>query len=152
MVQRLPDDFKEFLKLLNSHDVEYLLVGGHAVGHYGYVRNTADMDVWVAICLENARRIVATLEAFGFSRGSVTPDLFLAEDRVVSLGFPPLRLDVITTIAGVTFPECYSRRTRDVIDGVEVSIISLEDLKANKVASARPKDLVDLHELDNNGK
>jgi predicted nucleotidyltransferase len=147
MVQRLPDDFKEFLKLLNSHDVEYMLIGGHAVGHYGYVRNTADMDVWVATSPENARRIVATLEAYGFSRGSVTADLFLAEDRVVSLGFPPLRLDIITTIAGVTFAECYSRRTRAEIDGVDVSLISLDDLRMNKAASGRLKDLADLDEL-----
>jgi predicted nucleotidyltransferase len=148
MAQQLPDDFREFLRLLNSHGVEYMLVGGHAVGHYGYVRNTADMDVWVAISSENAGRIVAALEAFGCNGGSITPGLFLAEDRVVAVGFPPLRLDIITTIAGVNFAECYPRRVRDVIEGVEVSIIGLDDLKKNKAASGRPKDLVDLDELE----
>jgi len=83
------NDFKEFLRLLNFHEVEYLLIGGYAVGHYGYPRATVDMDVWVAISPENARRVVAALEAFGFSPGSVSSDLFLAENQIVRLGVPP---------------------------------------------------------------
>jgi predicted nucleotidyltransferase len=148
MALRLPDDFKEFLRLLNSHGVEYLLVGGYAVGHYGYPRATADMDVWVAMAPENAKRVVAALEAFGFSPGSVSPDLFLANNQIVRLGVPPFRLELLTTISGVTFAECYSRRNQDVVDGVGVSLIGLDDLKANKAATGRPKDLDDLQHLD----
>src|SRR3954454_3421034 len=118
MAMRLPADFREFLRLLNSHGVEYLLIGGYAVVYYGHPRTTADMDVWVAISPENAGRVVAALEAFGFSPGSVSPDLFLAENQVVRLGVPPLRLELLTTISGVTFAACYARRTRAVIDGV----------------------------------
>jgi predicted nucleotidyltransferase len=150
MAMRLPDDFKEFLRLLSSHEVEYLLIGGYAVGQYGYPRATADMDIWVAISPENARRVVAALEAFGFSPGSVSADLFLAENRVVTLGVPPFRLELLTTISGVTFADCFARRIRAAIDGVDVSLISLADLKANKAASGRLKDLDDLQHLPPN--
>lgn len=147
----LPPDFKEFLRLLNSYRVEYLLVGGYAVGYYGYPRATADMDVWVAISTENANRVVAALREFGFSPDAVPPVLFLTENRVVRLGVPPLRLEIITTISGVTFAECYPQRTRAVLSGVDVPLISLHHLKINKAASGRPKDLDDLHHLDLGG-
>ena|SRR5438093_7127391 len=147
----LPDDFKEFLRLLNSYRVEYLLVGGYAVGYYGYPRATADMDVWVAISTENANRVVAALREFGFRPDAVPPVLFLTENRVVRLGVPPLRLEIITTISGVTFAECYPQRTRAVLSGVDVPLISLHHLKINKAASGRPKDLDDLHHLDLGG-
>src|SRR5689334_10870569 len=127
----LPDDFKEFLRLLNSAGVEYLLVGGYAVGYYGYPRATADMDVWVARVPENAERLAAVLRAFGFSPAAVSADLFLAENQVVRLGVPPLRLEILTSISGVTFAECHARRTQAVLDGIEVALISLRDLKAN---------------------
>jgi hypothetical protein len=151
MVLRLPKDFKEFLKLLNAHKVEYLLIGGYAVGHYGYPRATADMDIWVAASPENARRTVETLEAFGFSCGSISTDLFLPGSQIVRLGVPPDRLEIVTTISGVQFAECYARRTLAVIDGVEVSLIGLSDLKLNKAASGRLKDLVDLEHLPADG-
>ena len=144
----LPDDFREFLRLLNSYGVEYLLVGGYAVGYYGYPRATADMDVWVAISPENAQRVVAAVTQFGFSSEAVPPDLFLTENRVIRLGVPPLRLEIITTISGVTFAECYPQRTRAVLGGVDVSLISLHHLKINKAASGRPKHLDDLRQLD----
>src|SRR5947209_1434931 len=112
MALRLPEDFKEFLKLLNSHGVEYLIVGGYAVGFYGYARATADMDVWVGVSPQNAGRVAAALCDFGFGPESVSPDLFLVEDRIVRLGVPPLRLEILTTISGVSFVDCYSHRTR----------------------------------------
>ena len=145
---QLPPDFKEFLRLLNSHGVEYLLVGGYAVGYYGYPRATADMDVWIDRTPENAGRVVEALRAFGFSPEAVSADLFLAENQVVRLGVPPLRLEILTSISGVTFTECYPQRTRAVLDGVEVALISLPHLRVNKAASGRPKDLDDLQHLD----
>jgi predicted nucleotidyltransferase len=144
---RLPDDFKELLRLLNSNGVEYLLIGGYAVVYYGYPRATAAMDVWVANSPENAGRVAAALEAFGFSSGSVSPDLFLAENQIIRLGVPPNRLEILTTISGVSFTECYARRALAVIDGVDVSIIGLDHLKLNKAASGRPKDLIDIEHL-----
>jgi predicted nucleotidyltransferase len=145
---RLPHDLREFLKLLNSARVEYLLVGGYAVGHYGYPRATADMDIWVAISEDNARRLVRALKAFGFDVPDLKPELFLEADRIVRFGEPPLRIEILTSVSGVSFEDCFARRARVRLDGLRVSIISLEDLKKNKAASGRLKDLDDLQALD----
>ncbi|MCC6444231.1 MAG: nucleotidyltransferase [Armatimonadetes bacterium] len=143
----LPNDFKEFLRLMNTHDVRYLLVGGYAVGYYGYPRATADMDLWVAVGPENAKKLVAVLREFGFASPEVTEAIFLTENRIIRMGMPPVRIELLTTISGVDFEECYRSRAADDLDGVEVSIISLEHLKINKKASGRHKDLDDLENL-----
>lgn len=143
----LPLDFKEFLKLLNEHDAGYLLIGGYAVGYYGYARATMGMDVWIAIKPENAERVVAALRDFGFGTPELTPDLFLQVDRIVRMGIPPMRIEIHTGISGVDFDECYRDRVVDTFDGVSVGIISLHHLKINKKASGRYKDLDDLENL-----
>lgn len=144
---RLPPDFKEFLRLLNSKGVEYLLVGGYAVGYHGYPRATGDMDIWIAMSRNNAERAVAVLQQFGFDALEVSVEIFLEENRVIRMGVPPFCIELLTTISGVDFYECYAKRLRDVIDGVEVNVINLEDLKANKRASGRAKDIDDLENL-----
>jgi hypothetical protein len=141
---RLPQDFREFLKLLNSKRVEYLLIGGYAVGYYGYPRPTGDMDIWIGRERENAKRLVVALEEFGFASSF---EVFLEENKVVRMGVPPFRLEILTTIDGVSFPDCYSERTHVLLDEVEVDLISLRDLKTNKKASGRLKDLSDLENL-----
>ena len=146
MIQ-LPPDFKEFLKLLNSHRVEYLLVGGYAVGYHGYPRATGDMDLWVAIRQRNAEKLVAVLREFGFNAPQLSADLFLQENQIVRMGVPPMRIELLTTISGVGFDSCYSERIVDVIDNVEVYIINLKYLKQNKQASGSHKDLDDLQHL-----
>ena len=146
-IVNLHPDFKEFLKLLNSHKVEYLLVGGYAVAYYGYTRATADMDVWVAIHPQNAQRLVAALVEFGFHVPDLKPGLFLKEGQVIRLGVPPVRLEIMTTISGVNFADCYSQRVTDNLDGVEINLISLSHLKTNKTAAKRHKDLNDLENL-----
>lgn len=143
----LPNDFKEFLKLLNAHQVEYLLIGGYAVGYYGYPRATADMDIWIAANTANADRIVAVLKEFGFNPAELSPQLFLKEWQVVRLGVPPVRIEIATTISGVNFSECYEQRIEDELDGVKVNLISLKHLKLNKEASGRHQDLADLENL-----
>ena len=144
---RLPPDFKEFLQLLNSEKVEYLLVGGYAVGYYGYPRSTGDMDIWIGMHPENAAALVRTLHAFGFSLDSLSTDLFLGANRVLRIGFPPLRIDLLTSVSGLDFATCYAHREAAVIDDAEVSLISLDDLKANKKAMGRAKDADDLEHL-----
>ena len=141
----LPRDFKEFLQLLNSHRVEYLMIGGYAVGFYGYPRATADMDVWVNANSENAKKLVEVLKEFGF--GEVEADVFQKEKQIIRMGTPPLRIELLTSISGVRFGECYGRRSNAEVDGVEVSLIGLEDLKMNKAASGRYKDMDDLEHL-----
>jgi hypothetical protein len=144
---RLPRDFKEFLRLLESHGVEYLLIGGYAVGYYGYVRATADMDVWVSSKPDNADKVVAALREFGFDLPDLNRELFIQEGNVVRMGVPPFRLEILTSISGVDFASCYADRVRTTIDDLPVSVIRLQHLKANKKASGRLKDLVDLQHL-----
>jgi predicted nucleotidyltransferase len=143
----LPHDFKEFLKLLNARKVEYLLIGGYAVGYHGYPRATADMDIWIAMHPANAERIVAVLKEFGFDLPELSPKLFLKEWQVIRMGVPPLRIELATTVSGVDFVECYAERIVDVLDGVKVNLISLKNLKVNKKACGRHKDLADLDNL-----
>jgi hypothetical protein len=144
---RLPQDFKEFLKLLKDHNVKYLLIGGYAVGYHGYPRATADMDIWIATHPQNAEKIVEVLKEFGFNLPELTIELFLKEDQIVRMGLPPVRLEISTTISGVTFDECYEERIIDTLDDVEVNLINLKHLKINKKASGRYKDLNDLENL-----
>ena len=146
MIQ-LPPDFKEFLKLLNSHRVEYLLVGGYAVGYHGYPRATGDMDLWVAVRQNNAEKLVVALREFGLNAPQLSADIFLQENQIIRMGVPPMRIELLTTISGVDFDSCYSERIVDVIDNVEVHIINLKHLKQNKQASGRHKDLDDLQYL-----
>ena len=143
----LPLDFKEFLKLLNEKGVRYLLIGGYAVGYHGYPRATNDMDVWIAIHLDNAQKIVDVLKEFGFDQPELTPELFLQKNKIIRMGNPPMRLEISTGISGVKFEECYASRIVDTLDGVQVDIIDLTHLKANKKAAGRLKDLADLENL-----
>ena len=143
----LPPDFKEFLKLLKEHDVKYLLIGGYAVGYHGYARATEDMDIWVAVHPDNAQKLVSAMKSFGMEDPSLKPELFMQKPKIIRIGFPPLRLEINTSIDGIEFEECYKARITDYFDGVEVSIIDLENLKKNKKASGRAKDIADLEEL-----
>jgi predicted nucleotidyltransferase len=145
---RFPADLREFLKLLNSARVEYLLIGGYAVGYYGYPRATGDLDIWVAISDKNARKLVRVLKDFGFDVPNLSPEVFVETNRLVRFGEPPLRIEILTTISGVSFDDCFARRNRVKFDGLRVNLISLDDLKKNKAASGRPKDLDDLQALD----
>ncbi len=143
----LPSDFKEFLKLLNAHQVEYLLIGGYAVGFHGYPRATVDMDIWIAMNPANSQRIVTVLKEFGFDLPELSPELFLKEWQIIRLGVPPVRIELATTLSGVNFDECYAERVVDILDGVKVNLISLNHLKINKKASGRHQDLADLENL-----
>jgi hypothetical protein len=144
---RLPNDFKEFLQLLNGHRVEYLLVGGYAVGYHGYPRATVDLDIWVAATPLNARQLVEVFRKFGFEVKELKEDLFLQENKIIRIGEPPLRIEVMTSVSGVDFDACYEQRIVDTIDGIQVNFINLENLKANKLAAGRHKDLNDLENL-----
>lgn len=146
-IPALARDFKEFLKLLNSNHVEYLLIGGYAVGIHGHIRATNDLDIWVNVSSENAVRIEGALRQFGFSVAGLTPDLFLARDSVIRLGVPPIRIEILTSISGVEFESCYAEKEMIQIGEVTIPVISLARLRQNKMASARAKDLADLENL-----
>ena len=143
----LPNDFKEFLKLLRAYEVKYLLIGGYAVGLHGYVRSTNDIDFWVSMTSDNAERVVEVLKEFGFDVPELSSDLFLKRDQIVRMGIEPLRIEVTTTISGVEFDACYPERVETTLDDLPVSVINLRDLRINKEASGRLKDLADLENL-----
>src|SRR4030042_2766596 len=143
----LHPDFKDFLRLLSSHGVEYLVVGGYAVGYHGYPRATGDMDIWIAVNEANAERTTRALRAFGMPEVGTTKRLFTEKDKVVRMGVPPVRIEVITGASGVDFNECYSRRGNVEIAEIPVNFISLDDLKSNKKAAGRHKDLEDMEHL-----
>jgi hypothetical protein len=145
-IQLVPD-FKDFLKLLSEEKVEYLLVGGYAVGFHGYPRATKDMDIWVAINPENAERLVRVFIRFGFSSKSISSASFLNEKKVIEIGIDPVRIDVIMSISGITFAECFAQRVNFLYEGININLINLEDLKTNKRATGRLRDLADVEEL-----
>ena len=143
----LHPDFKDFLKLLNSQGVEYLLVGGYAVGYHGYPRATGDMDIWIAVSESNAQKAAGALLEFGMPADEVSKELFITRDKIIRMGIPPVQIEVITSASGVDFTECYSRREMVEINGISVNFISIEDLKKNKRAIGRHKDMEDLEHL-----
>jgi hypothetical protein len=146
MASLLPTDFLEFLKLLNARKVEYLVIGGYAVGYHGYPRATGDIDIWIPRSETTAGKMVEVFADFGFTSG-VTIDLFLRERGIVRLGIPPNRLEVTTYIDGVEFLECFERRVVADIQGEAINFLGLNDLRVNKRASGRLKDLADLENL-----
>ena len=143
----LPQDFKEFLKILNHKKIRYLLIGGYAVGYHGYPRATNDMDIFISKDIETANQMVSALKDFGFDIPQLKNELFLKENNIVRMGIPPMRIEILNTISGVTFEDCYSKRIIEEIDGVQINIINLEHLKINKQASGRHKDLDDYENL-----
>ena len=144
---KLPQDFREFLKLLEDEGVEYLLIGGYAVGCHGYPRATADLDLWVEVSQENAARTVKAVRRFGMDVPGLSVEVFLERNKVIRMGVPPVRIEMHTGISGVTFSDCYGRRQRVDFGGLEVNLIGLDDLKTNKRASGRRRDLEDLDHL-----
>jgi hypothetical protein len=147
MAQELAQDFKEFLNLLRVNQVEYLLIGAYAVGYHGYPRATQDLGVWIASTPQNATRLVAVLHEFGFGMAEVTPEFVLRPNNIIRMGREPVRIEILNWASGVDFDECYRERVVDEVDGVEVSLIGLDQLKKNKKAAGRLKDLADLEEL-----
>ena len=103
-------DFREFFESFKARDVRYLVVGGYALGYHGAPRYTGDIDAWVEPTAENSRRVVAAFRDFGFESPGLGPDAFAAEDVIVQIGRPPLRIDVITSPSGVAFGPCYEGR------------------------------------------
>lgn len=144
----LPQDWREFLSSLNAKRVRYLVIGAHALAAHGAPRYTADLDVWVEPTDANAQKVMVALRAFGFGAlKGLTADDFVALDKVVMLGVPPMRIDLLTSISGVAFASAWKRRVRTKLGGVTVNVLSVADLRANKLAAGRPKDLADAQTL-----
>jgi len=140
-------DFEEFFGSCNKCDVEYVVVGGYAFAFHAHPRYTGDMDVFVRPSEENAQRVMGALRDFGFALSSLTWRDFAAAGHVVQLGYPPLRIDILTSIDGVSFDEAWSRRVATHYGEQHIWLLSKEDLIRNKRASGRKQDLLDLESL-----
>lgn len=142
------DDLREFLKSLTAHEVEYLLIGGFAVALHGYPRATADLDLWIGVSPANVERVLAALRDFGFDPTEEAARALATPGKILRMGYPPIRIELITAPAGVKFGPCQMRAARKDVFGVAVPVISLDDLITNKRAAGRPKDLIDAAELE----
>jgi predicted nucleotidyltransferase len=143
----LNQNFREFLRLLIEHGVRFLVVGGYAVGVHGFPRYTGDLDVFVAIDADNASRLKAVFDAFGFGDLGVSEADFREHNTIVEMGREPTKIQVLTGIDGVEFGSAYDKRISVELDGLSVPFIGIDDLLRNKEASGRSKDLIDLNEL-----
>jgi hypothetical protein len=152
---KLPPDWSEFIGLLNFHGVRYLIVGAHALAVHGRPRATQDIDVWVEPTAVNAKRLGKALGEFGFAALAHEARRFAEPDRMATLGNPPLRIDIMTSITGVPFSKAWKGRIKVALDGYEVGFLGRKELVENKLACGRPKDQADialLEEIENNGK
>ena len=143
----LNQDFKEFIQSLNDNQVRYLVVGGYAVALHGYPRYTKDIDIWIELSPENASRMVRALEQFGFGALGLREQDFLDADTIIQLGSPPRRIDLLTTLTGVDFDQCFMMRVVVDMDGLPVNFIDLENLRRNKRATGRAQDIADVENL-----
>jgi predicted nucleotidyltransferase len=140
-------DFRDLLRSLNEEEVDYLVIGGMAVNYHGHHRSTGDLDLWVAVNIENEDRLARALRKFGFSEETVSRRPLLEKPKFIRIGEAPIRVEIHTEIAGVEFGECLPRSRKETIQGILVPFIGLEDLRKNKKAAGRLKDLADLEAL-----
>lgn len=143
----LSKDFKEFVALLIKHEAEYMIVGGYAVGVHGYPRYTGDLDIWLNPTVPNAERVLRAITDFGFGSFNLTVADLTKEGNVIQFGQPPLRIDLLTAIDGVTFDACYANRKEVTFDGLAMNFIGYHDLVTNKKATGRHRDLDDVENM-----
>ncbi len=145
-MRHLPDDFRDFLSILNEKQVRYLIVGGWALGVHGYVRATGDMDIWIGTEDENVDGLIESLVEFGVPSG-ISKDFFKEKGNAFRMGTPPMRIEVITEATGIDFSNSYENRIQIEADGIAIPFLAYEDLVKNKRSSGRLKDLADLEGL-----
>ncbi len=144
--KQLPEDFKEFLSLLNKNKVKYLLLGGWAVGIYGAPRATADIDIFISVDDDNLNKLLKALYDFGSI--TVPKEHFKNMGRVFRMGRSPIRIEILNQASGIDFENCYKKRKKINVDGINISTISETDLLKNKKMSGRAKDIADLRNLE----
>lgn len=141
-------DFVEMLSALSEAGAEFLVVGAHALAAHGYPRATGDLDLWVRADAANALRVLAGLRRFGSPLFDLSADDLSREGTVFQIGVPPVRIDILTSVSGVTFEEAWPRRATVTLEGIAVGVIGREDLVRNKRATGRPQDLLDATRLE----
>jgi len=144
---RLSNDLREFIELLNSRGVEYLIVGAYSLAFHARPRFTGDLDILVRPTIENAMKLVDALHQFGFGASDFSASDFTEPEQVIQLGRPPNRIDLLTSISGVSIEDAFSNEVAAPLDGLPVAFLSKELLIANKRAVGRSQDLADLESL-----
>ena len=148
----LDKDFNEFVELFLEHNVRFLIVGGYALAAHGLPRATGDLDAWVWVNPENAQNIMRALNAFGFQNLSLTESDFSTEDSIIQLGYPPFRIDILTSIDGVASDHAWEKRIVVELNGMNDPFIGRDDLITNKKAAGRPQDIADVSRLTSEDK
>ena len=141
------ENYVEFIGLLNARNVRYLVVGGYAVNYHGYPRYTGDIDIWLWPDPSNIRAAVDCVNAFGFAALGIDPADLTGPNKVLQLGYEPVRIDLLTTVDGVDFEACYARATTVELGRADAPFLSLPDLIEAKSATGRPQDLADVAHL-----
>lgn len=142
-------DFKDLIAELNAQGVEFIVVGAHALAAHGFVRATQDLDIWIRPSLDNAQKVIIALKSFGAPLHDLTEDDLINEDVVFQVGLPPIRIDILTAIDGVSFGEAWEDRFHTKFSGLPISVLSKPLLLKNKRASGRKQDLADVERLEN---
>jgi hypothetical protein len=150
-MRTMPPDFVDLLRAFAAADVRYLVVGAYALGLHGRPRATGDLDVWIDANPENAVRVMAALASFGAPLDDVTADDFSREGITYQIGLPPLRIDVLTQLTGLSFAEAWPDRLRRLVDDIDVDFIGRDAFVRNKRATGRLKDLADVEDLAGTG-
>jgi hypothetical protein len=144
----LAKDFEDFVRLLNKHEIEYMVVGGYALAFHGKPRHTGDLDIWINISDKNASRMLKVLNDFGMSSMGLKKNDFLKPGYMTQIGYPPLRIDILNSIDGVEFDDAVKQMNRIEIEtGLPLNYIGLNDFIKNKQASGRIQDLADIQEI-----
>jgi uncharacterized nucleotidyltransferase DUF6036 len=146
--QTVSPDFKELLLAFNAANVEYLIVGAHALAAHGHIRATKDLDLWIRPDEKNAQRVLRALSEFGAPLGELTAEDLSKKDTIFQIGLPPLRIDIITAIEGVEFADAWPDRVETVFGGEPAFVISRRHLITNKKTAARLQDLADVQQLE----
>jgi len=141
-------DFSELLLAFNANDVEYLVVGAHALAVYGHVRATKDIDVWVRSEKKNASKVLRALSAFGAPHAELSENDLTTPGTIFQIGLPPLRVDILTEIDGVNFDDAWPERVDTTFGSISIHVISRHHLIANKRATGRLQDLADIERLE----
>ena len=144
----LSKDWREFLELLNSRGVDYVIVGAQSLAFHGRPRHTGDLDIFVRPTPDNARLLLALLNQFGFEQACFKETDFLQSEQIIQLGRAPSRIDLLTSISGVSTNEAFSSKISAMLDGIPVFILGKDALIQNKRAVGRPQDLADLAALE----
>ena len=146
----LNSDFREMLSCLKDEEVEFIIVGAYALAAHGFPRATGDIDIWVRNSFENAQKVMRALMKFGAPLSNLSEEDFTAPDIIVQLGVEPSRIDLLTGIDGIEFDEAWQNKVDVTVDGLEIDILSKEDLLKNELATGRDKDWGDIAWLKKN--